>query len=378
MGGPRSNIKVALCVILRLLQLSSSLQPPVVPLVNPITASSKQIWQLTEKSALRQRGSKSYQKAWRHWLHLSIDAIRHELSQSLPHPVDEDKLEDLSFSLGVAADVGEMPSFEDAGARSGYALDYFCRARLLADLFIITDTYSSDHMGEECHLTSIGGGPGFDHVAAALASIFNAAGNSERIVPVNTTVLDYESGWKDLVDAMNDATNNALPTRGKIHSAWGGICDITKSIHHETNTNCLKVVKSTTLWTCQYCVAENAFKLRDSNYIFFRELFSAASYGATFWITETTPRMWPKFYEMVLQYNNQSDHSMLSIGFPYMRGQQMLIKKSSKLGESIISEVISERDYGLLRNFEKYSQCHDELMNSGWERQRKKRIVSLR
>ena len=376
MRRPRLNIKVTLCVILRLSRLCSSLQPSATPFVKPITASSQEIWQLAEKSALRQRGSKSYQKAWRHWLHLSIDAIRDELLQTLPHPVDENKLEDLSFSLGVAADVGEKPSFENAGARSGYALDYLCRARLLADLFIYSDTYSSDHLRNECHLTSIGGGPGFDHVAAALVSIFNAAGNSELIVPVHTTVLDYESGWNNLVDAMNEATNNALPTKGKLHCAWGGVCDITRSIHHESNINCLDVVKSTTLWTCQYCVAENAFKLKDSDYIFFRELLFAAAYGATFWITETTPRMWPKFYELILQYNDENDHSMLSIEFPYMRGQQMLIKKSRKMEEPI-PQVISERDIGLLRNFVKYSQCHDELIKTGWERQRKKKVIPL-
>ena len=27
-----------------------------------------------------------------------------------------------------------MPSFEDAGSRSGYALDFFCRSRMLADI----------------------------------------------------------------------------------------------------------------------------------------------------------------------------------------------------------------------------------------------------
>ena len=38
--------------------------------------------------------------------------------------------------MGVASDVGLMPSFEDPGAWSGYALEFFCRARNLADLYV--------------------------------------------------------------------------------------------------------------------------------------------------------------------------------------------------------------------------------------------------
>ena len=339
------------------------------------TATSAQIHQLAIKSALRQRGSKSYQKAWRHWLHLSTNSIRHSLSCILPDPVDEEQLNDLSFSLGVAADVGKMPSFENAGARSGYALDYFCRARLLADLLI--DIKSDAHcLGDKCQLTSIGGGPGFDYVAAALVSIFTGAGAEEKTVPINATILDYESGWSNLVNTMNDATRNALPTYNKMSCTWGGRCDLTQSIYHQSNTNCLKVLDTTTLWTCQYCVAENAGKLRQSDYIFFRELFQAAANGATFWITETTPRLWPEFYKLILDYNEQNDRSILRITFPYMRGQQVLIHKDM-IRDGSDAEIISKRDAQLILEFERYAQSHEELVDSGWERQRKKTIPLL-
>lgn len=359
---------IALCTYV--LQLCSSLQTAPSPIQNALT--STELHDLAIKAGQRQRGSKAYKKSWHHYLRCGTESIRYELSQILPHPVNQDELNSLSFSLGVAADVGEMPSFKNAGARSGYALDYFCRARLLADLLMQMDNESE--LKKKCHLTSIGGGPGFDYVAAALVSLFHAAGDSASIIPVHAVILDYEVGWGDLVCAMNEATNEALPTKDKMHCRWGGACDITKSIHHESNTNCLQNINSTTLWTCQYCVAENAVKLRDSNYVFFMELFAAATCGASFLITETTPRLWPEFYELVLQYNADNFDSMLQIAFPYMRGQQMMITKSRIRKGCSVPRVISEKDLKLLLEFENYSQSHEDLMESGWERQRKKTL----
>ncbi|KAL3769612.1 hypothetical protein ACHAWO_011558 [Cyclotella atomus] len=366
---PPSIIKtIALCTYI--LRQCSSLQTTPSPIQNTLTPN--ELHQLAIKAGQRERGSKSYKKSWHHYRRCGTESIRYELSQLLPHPVDQAELNSLSFSLGVAADVGEMPSFESAGARSGYAMDYFCRARLLADLLI--QLGNEAELTKKCHLTSIGGGPGFDYVAAALVSLFNAAGDSECIMPVHATILDYEVGWGDLVGAMNEATNAALPTENKMHCRWGGACDITKSIYHESNTNCLQNVNSTTIWTCQYCVAENAVKLRDSDYVFFRELFAAAANGASFLITETTPRLWPEFYELVLQYNADNFDSMLQISFPYMRGQQMMITKSRIKDGCSVPRVISEKDEKLLLDFEKYLQSHDDLMESGWERQRKKTL----
>ena len=61
-------------------------------------------------------GSHSFHKGWLNWRTCAIDAIRHDLSNNLPHPTNRTKFENLFFRLGVASDVGQMPSFEDAGA----------------------------------------------------------------------------------------------------------------------------------------------------------------------------------------------------------------------------------------------------------------------
>ena len=361
----------------------------------------KELQSLAHKSTLRKRGSKNFQKAWRNWLHLSVDSIRNELNRNLPDPVDENELEDLSFSLGVAADIGEMPSgFSNSGARSGYALDYFCWARLLADFFIDTDNPTlpmfwqdvfdnhsflqngAEHVngqngaeradGRVCNLTSIGGGPGFDFVGAALVSTFNAGGEYEKISPIQATILDYESGWSNLVEAMNEATNNVLQTEKKTTCTWGGVCDVTKPLNHPSNADCLAKADSTSIWTCQYCVAENAIALRDSDYIFFRNLFEAVPNDTLFIFSETTPRLWPEFYALLVDECETNQSMSLQIGFPYKRGPLMVIQKTSS--ERTDLPIINKRDMKALQDFKKYAERHEQLMETGWERQKSKKF----
>jgi hypothetical protein len=275
-------------------------------------ASSDDILDLARKSALRKYGSSNYRKAWHHWLHLATLSIRHDLSENLPSPVDRERFENLAFRLGVAADTGEMPSFSDAGARSGYALDFFCRARNLAGLFMEKEDPSypagwSDAMlstpnatlEKSFNLTSLGGGPGFDFVAAALASTFYAAGSEAP--SIHATILDYEEGWSNLVKAMDSATRNVLQ-QPQMSCCWGGKCDITKPVAHPDNAACLAEISSTQLWTCQYCIAENMHLLRESKFVFFQDLFEAAPVGAMFIFTETTPRIWPDFCNLVAEH----------------------------------------------------------------------------
>lgn len=389
-------IRTTLFAFICFLTTSDSLQPSFSVergLSSTKVKTATELKALVEKSAFRHRGSKNYKKSWTHWLFASVDTIRYELAQILPDPVNEKELKKLSFSLGVAADEGEMPSFGEAGARAGYALDYFCRARLLADLLIDTENptlpdfwadvvqkhalmqYRSDvtDAALPCNLTSLGGGPGFDFVSAALVSTFNTAGESNMRTPINATILDYEPGWESLVIAMNEATSKVLMSENILSCKWGGTCDITKSLQHPSNTACLKAVKTTTIWTCQYCVAENAKRLRESDFVFFRELFDAAAVGSLFVITETTPRLWPEFYELLLEQNEKKgSNAVMKIGLPYMRGPHMMIYKAEFASGD--SSVISTRDLESIEHYMQYSQNHKNLIETGWKRQKRKRL----
>lgn len=153
-----------------------------------VCLSSPEILQLAKANAQRTRGSRAYQSSWRHFMEQTTRAIRQELMENLPHPVHDQELDQLSLNLGIAADQGQMPSFAHPGARSGYALEYFCRARLLAGL-VMQSNVVGDEMAflsiqqqllqqqqhdptRSIHLTSLGGGPGFDFVALAMAIVF--------------------------------------------------------------------------------------------------------------------------------------------------------------------------------------------------------------
>jgi len=88
----------------------------------PRVATLEELSALATSLSKRRRGSNSYYKGWIHWRTLALDAVRQDLSMNLPHAANISRFENLFFQLGVASDLGRMPSFEDADARSGYAM----------------------------------------------------------------------------------------------------------------------------------------------------------------------------------------------------------------------------------------------------------------
>ena len=270
--------------------------------------SPQNLQDLAHLQALRTPGSLRYSSSWRHWLGKSLDAIRFQLSQNLPHPADEEGFGELFYNLGTAADRGEMPSFADAGSRSGYALEFFCRSRLLAELLYEKSNPSSksSRHATECalyaklghtindpeqkaasntvNMVSLGGGPGYDYAGVLIADMFGNSGYGKTTI--KGTIFDYEEGWHDLVKAMDTAVNLALLNDNQSSVEWGGKCDITKPLTDPSNAACLDKVSTTDLFICQYCVAENANRLRDSDFCFFADLFDRAANDTVFVFTE--------------------------------------------------------------------------------------------
>ena len=342
----------------------------------------------------RRPGSKGFNRGWIQYRTAALDSIRYHLYTNLPHPADKANFEQLFFNLGVASDRGEMPSFEDAGARSGYAVEFMCRARNLADLF--ADTFNSHYefpnywleglrdspiLGSnksgDYSVVSLGGGPGFDYVSAAVATSFCSyteslrdQGENDACLKLHATILDYEEGWGDLVQAMVNSTATILDRSTPTLSCdWGGKCDITQSIFHPSNAACALLLDSTNLWVCQYCVAENAQKLQESDYIFFRELFQHAQPGTMFVLSEVHPRLWPEFYKLLQDGNCD----MEEVGFN-KRGRQMLLRKSSNTPSrrTKSSPALSEKDQQLLEKFIELGKFHERKIQAGWQRQEPK------
>ncbi len=343
-------------------------------------ASNSEIRDLASKNTVKTPGSKSQIKLWHQWVDLTISSIRYDLSCNLNVPADTARFENLFYNLGVAADNGQMPSFEDPGARSGYALEFFCRARQLADLFLdslIPDYTFPDFWVDEMmktpmlgggrdasarpyRIVSLGGGPAFDFVGVALAAMFSASG--EECAPMHATIYDYEEGWGDLVESMDVATRNILQ-QSQLSCQWGGKCDITKPISHENNSAFAPELGVNDMFVCQFCIAENANLLRESNFVFFKELFEKSAEGSIFIFTETTPRIWPELYDVVEEHCRY-----MEVGFN-QKGRQMLLKKG-KVNMNAVA--LNSCDTDLLMDFREIATRHQRKLDSGYTRQVRK------
>lgn len=348
-------------------------------------ASPQALKDLVNANRNRTPGSLRYEKSWKTWSQMAIESIRYELSITSQSEIDHDGFSKLFFKLGEAADRGDMPSFTCAGSRSGYALDFFCRARLLADLLwkieenpTIPANWKSNgpfplrnifrDKTSKCRLVSIGSGPAYDFVAAALLAEFSNASHSTTST-VDAIAFDYEEGWKDAVRDMSVSTAATLMTDGQHSCQWGGTCDITKPLSDPINTACKAELNSFDIFVCQYCVAENANALRQSKFAFFRDALLQAPMGALFILTETTTRLWPEFVDLAEELDCN-----LQIGFVRnvgrgKNGPYLMIRKLHFL----TPQPIMTSDQRILYNeFQSLKTMHERKLSTGWERQQRK------
>ena len=356
-------------------------------------------------------GSDNHRQAYSAFAEAALASVRSGLVPRLPVQADRGATEDLTFRLGMAADVGAMPSFAHPGARAGYALGYFCRAKLLADVLFDAQTtpdagLSADRSDPnflgECvrdllvaghrdvvRVGSLGGGPGFDFVAAAVLACHAALERQVRAagmsnsgetnlsarppMTIEATVFDYEEGWSDIIPSMEDAVRDSL---GAGHALGFGQCDITLPLAHDDNAACWAAASKTDLWICSYCVAENAALLRSGSYAFFRQLFAAAPPGTLFVFTETTHRLWPEIVDVALSSGGKVDADLdeaagFDVAFPRSTrgrgkaGFQLTLRKRSgaRLGAG---------ERALCARFRQDSARQEDKIRGGWRRQRRK------
>jgi hypothetical protein len=364
--------------------------------------STAKLQTIASECAVKVPGSLGYLRTWRRWSETAIDLIRDDLrNHNLPAKVDQQALSDLSYNLGQAADDGAMPSFQDEGARAGYAVDYFCRAQLLADLLFESrsgvgtglepafwvdsvqknillglgnGSSTSPTSSSSYRLCSLGGGPGFDFVGLALISSFHKQQQHQQqkqehsspsvAIPITATILDYEHGWSPFVQAMSTSVDSVL---GGSHSCDFDGCDITVPLSDPANARCAQEVLDTDLWVCSYCVSENAVKLRQGNppFVFFRDIFAQAKENSIFVFTETTHRLWPELVDVALETAG------FDVAFPRRNGRgksgrQLILRK--RAGATTLSaEAMEQRGA-----FERDSTAHKRKIEVGFRRERRK------
>lgn len=124
--------------------------------------------------------------------------------------VDDESTAALMKALGGAADEGVMPTqFAIDGARSGYSIEKINRSLRIADFLLAALDLTELSSLLACPIVSLGGGPGFDFVSAAILHEFIGMIQKQTRKGVNALVLDIEPGWKSCVVAFDRAVNRA-------------------------------------------------------------------------------------------------------------------------------------------------------------------------
>ena len=266
---------------------------------------------LKARAARKVPRSLSYRKLQKTYYHRVGEDIKHELQSRYITGSKADILlypatKRLEQELGIGATQGIMPDFSDETALFGYSLQHFGRTRLLFDLITQTQPdwlesrvrelfYTRSNSGgivsrSPCiDLISLGGGPGYDYITAAILSEF-CSGLDMR---VKAQIFDYETNWESIVHSVENATQKILGHDR--HTCTFGRCDITQQLSDVTN---VEVSLDGHIYTCSYCIHENAVALRNGNWSFFRDLFEEADDGSLFFFTDTTHRLWPELAEV--------------------------------------------------------------------------------
>ena len=345
------------------------------------------IQDLAAKATLKVPGSTSHRKLFRHYLNCFVDDIQESLHRDINFTshVNADATRGLESALGsIGANQGIMPDFSNKDALRGYALQHFGRARMLGDLMtrpdkpewlgsrvaeLFTGSSGSDEqqMGRDdlppINMVSLGGGPGYDFVAAAALSEFR------RGRDVRCKVFEYEKAWESIVASIERATQN-LYAETKRHTCGFGRCDITLPISDVTNVDLARkvdIATEDTLYSCCYCINENAVALRQRNWVFFQDLFHNAIVGNLFLILDTSHRLWPDLATIA------KDAGMY-YSTPHVRygkaGYHFVAYKGEKRPDALYYNTAISED--LLQRFKFDNEAHMGRLGRGWKRHERK------
>jgi hypothetical protein len=326
---------------------------------------------LITQASLKVPNSTHHLKVWRAYSHSHYRQVERLLRHSLGADVELASSRRLEADLGrVGANTGVMPDFSNSGALAGYALNHFGRARLLGDVVVggqpdwmrlrVEEILSGGGAEGPCHVASLGGGPGYDYVALSALSEFR------RGRDVHAVVYEYEPRWGNIVGAIEEAVAFACGTDR--HECGFQLCDITLPLDASVNKSIANGLHSIDVVVCSYCVAENAVRLSESDFCFFRDLFAEVVDGTLFLFTDTTHRLWPDLADAAIDAG-------LRVSFPHMSGSgkagwQLILLKDGTGGD--FRHAIDAHDMQLYSRFRKHNDAHLDRLRRGWKRDQRK------
>ena len=340
--------------------------------------------QLRQQASRKLDGSTAQTKLWRYYIRVVCDSVWAGLLLEQQHGRRRDDKEEqesfrttaagkhLETALGVGADTGRMPDFSNPAALQEYTLQHFGRVQLLADVLFAPqqqpawwsarvkellavprhpapprppsrwdgteDTNAEDAGSRRSRTTvsvaSLGGGCGYDFIALAALSDFLHG------PVIQTTVYDYEPAWHGIVtDVARILQRSSEPMRvdGRRrsrpppqHDCGFAGCDITAPLDATVNAALAAVMPMVPIVTCSYVVNENAQQLRQTQFVFFQQVFEEAADGTVFIFTDTTHRLWPDLIDLARQTNQ------MRLSLPHIRagkaGWQLVLLKDVTAG----------------------------------------------
>ena len=353
--------------------------------VEDVRHHHQKLQQLRQQASRKLYGSTAQTKLWRYYIRVVCDSVRTGLQQQQQQQARRrDNTEeqeasvggtaaataaaagkDLETNLGIGADTGRMPDFSNPAALHAYTQHHFGRVQLLADVLFApsqqpewwsarvqellavprhaeTTTNAEDNDEDAgCRrsrttvsVASLGGGCGYDFIALAALSDFLHG------PVIQTTVYDYEPAWHGLVtDVARSLQRSREPMRvdgpprsrpPPPHTCGFAGCDITAPLDATVNAALAAVMPSVPMVTCSYVVNENAQPLRQTQFVFFQQIFAAAADGTVFVFTDTTHRLWPDLIDLARQ-----THQM-RVSLPHIRagkaGWQLVLLKDVTAG----------------------------------------------
>lgn len=324
---------------------------------------------LVARAAQKTPGSVRHRKLWRHYMHRYCQDVQASISRTVESQVDWNATRTLETNLGaVGANTGVMPDFSNPGALHGYTLNHFGRARLLGDFINqsepdwlqkrVDELFSSDAT-TPCQVASLGGGPGYDFVSLSALSDFRQG------PMVHATVYEYEPAWRDIVTTIESAVHSISDRAMDQHSCGFAGCDITLPLSAAVNAEIgSRAQSSTNVVVCSYCIAENAVRLSEQDFCFFRHIFAEATDGLLFLFTETTHRLWPDLIDIATKAGLRISTPHISSG---KAGWQLALLKDGNENKSITTI-----DKELYDRFTRDNRAHGTRLDRGWKRQLRK------
>jgi len=271
---------------------------------------------------------------------------------------------------------GKPPSFQQRAARAQYTLDLFeSRVAFVFEALMSPDPaaaslrskmFCPEHGLKTLHVSSVGGGPGFDIAAVAFAAAFMGWEGELR-----GTVFDFEEGWSEVVQTFMACLAEQLASTCSLRLGFVDFayCDVCAPLEHPVNQNlAANMHEYESLWIFSYVLSENEACLRHPGTPIAKglggilpgllsRLTQHSAHFSSLWFFDTTPRLWPALAATASAHGFEA--CVPQILRLRRRPREPLLLIPHALGGSVLTEQCKKQTAMRLACHESYSIAAD-------------------